>query len=1028
MIILHGSWIENQFVLWGEGEPGDAMKGRRGRPPRKPGMKPHPFQAGREELAKALKDIYPRAVWKGPLPLRSFWLKLPTDRYFPQGSPGVLTEEPENEIGLAEWEITGIALSPALFIEKIVSGFQGKMPEDMDDVKLADDWQFWIHCGWFLIRLLCRQKFVPSLAAAGSEQARAVWLPVLEDPEDRKTLRNLIEAMPPVCWAPVKEPDGEPVYKSPKDAMMDFLFKATDELIRHWLVDMDSKEENLPIERKWLIALHSKNRILGGNRNQIKKLAEGIRKWTAPLRENQGNFRTCFYLKEPRNSKEKWHLSFHFQAADDPDLLVAADEIWKMSEESAVFMNRPFERPQERFLEDLGKAMKIFPPIERALDTARPAECSLSEDEAYRFLKEVSVLLQGRGFGVILPEWWREKNRRKLGLRLELRPIEKEGQGEPKAVLGLESLVEYNWKISLGNQTIEYEELRRLAAQRKPLIKAGDQWVELDINAIKGIFKWLEDHHQTGTAALGEILRFAAGKTDFPAVHSIQATGWISGFLHGPREELSFRLLDTPEGFQGVLRPYQIRGLSWLAFMKVHGLGACLADDMGLGKTIQVIALILHEHRNRESEGAVLLICPTSLVGNWYKEFNRFAPGLKLMIHHGSERLSGDEFIQAVSKVDVVISTYNLVYRDIDTLAGVRWRGIILDEAQNIKNANTKQAAAVRKCRGGYRIALTGTPVENRLQELWAIMDFLNPGYLGSREKFRHEFAIPIEKYGSQEKTQTLRQLTQPFILRRLKTDPTIIQDLPEKQEMKVYCSLSREQVFLYQETVRELMENIQFLDGIKRRGRILAALTRLKQICNHPALIKGEAFAAKEDSGKLDRLTSMLEEVLDSGEKALIFTQYAKMGKILMTFLARRFQREVLFLHGGLPKKKRDEMISRFQRDDGPDLFVLSLRAGGLGLNLTKANHVFHYDRWWNPAVENQATDRAFRIGQTKNVQVHKFICTGTLEEKIEALIEQKKFIAEQVIGSGEAWLTELSNEELRKLIELDRNMLVEE
>ncbi len=413
-----------------------------------------------------------------------------------------------------------------------------------------------------------------------------------------------------------------------------------------------------------------------------------------------------------------------------------------------------------------------------------------------------------------------------------------------------------------------------------------------------------------------------------------------------------------------------------------------------------------------------MLICPTSVVGNWQREAARFTPSLKVMVHHGAARRKGEDFVAEAKAHDLVISSYSLLARDEALLAGVNWRTVALDEAQNIKNRNTRQSRAVRRIPAAHRIALTGTPVENRLAELWSIMDFLNPSYLGSSEQFQQRYGRPIERHGDQQALTQLRKITAPFILRRLKSDPRIIQDLPDKNEMKVYCNLTMEQATLYQAFVQEMMAQIERSDGMMRRGLVLKMLLRLKQLCNHPAQFLGDNSKLEGRSGKLARLGEMLEEALQEGDKALVFTQFAEMGAMLQTWLQERFGREVLYLYGGTERSARERMISRFQVGP-PSIFVLSLKAGGLGLNLTAANHVFHFDRWWNPAVENQATDRAYRIGQTRNVQVHKFICVGTLEERIDALIESKKALAESVIGGdGEGWLTELSAAQLRQLV----------
>jgi SNF2 family DNA or RNA helicase/intein/homing endonuclease len=458
-----------------------------------------------------------------------------------------------------------------------------------------------------------------------------------------------------------------------------------------------------------------------------------------------------------------------------------------------------------------------------------------------------------------------------------------------------------------------------------------------------------------------------------------------------------------------------------------------VANNILCHNTVQLITFLLHLQEQNALEAPTLLVCPTSVLGNWEREVKKFGPTLKVLVHHGDKRAKGKAFPAAIKGKDLIVTSYALVFRDAKEIQGVKWQGLVLDEAQNIKNSESKQSKTVREIEASFKIALTGTPVENRLQELWSILEFLNPGYLGPRNFFQRRFAIPIEKYGDRESLHTLRSLVRPFILRRLKTDKEIIQDLPEKQEMTVFCSLAAGQAALYQKVVEESIANLESAEGIQRRGMILALLVKLKQLCNHPALVNAAAKPKElsinsQESGKLQRLVEMLEEVVAEGDRALIFTQFAEWGKLLKPHLEKHLGREVLFLYGGIKQQQREEMIDRFQHDpQGPPIMILSLKAGGTGLNLTRATHVFHYDRWWNPAVENQATDRVFRIGQTRNVQVHKFVCTGTLEEKIHDMIESKKALAEQVVSAGENWLTELDTDQLRNLLILDRDAIIE-
>jgi SNF2 family DNA or RNA helicase len=581
--------------------------------------------------------------------------------------------------------------------------------------------------------------------------------------------------------------------------------------------------------------------------------------------------------------------------------------------------------------------------------------------------------------------------------------------------------------------------LAELARLKVPLVRVRGQWVELDDRHLKAALKFLAAK-RSGTMTAAEVLGAAIGTGGAPGelpLAKVDADGWLGDLLSGQADE-RLAPAEAPEGFRGTLRPYQRRGLSWLSFLGRLGVGAILADDMGLGKTVQLLALLSsggatprtprakggeddHAHVQDEAAGPTLLICPMSLTGNWQREAERFTPELAVHVHHGADRLAGAELAAALSTADLVITTYQTVVRDLAALSAVRWSRVVSDEAQAIKNHLSQQAKAVGSLPARSRIALTGTPVENQLSELWSIMQFVNPGMLGGQKEFRERYAVPIERHGSEEAARELRQITQPFMLRRLKTDKSIISDLPDKQEMKVWCNLTQEQASLYEATVTDMLSRIEDASSdISRRGLVLATMAKLKQVCNHPAHLIGDGSRLPGRSGKLARLEELCEEIAAEGDKALCFTQYAEFGRMLQPYLAARIGCPVLFLHGGTSRKQRDAMVARFQEADEPVLFLLSLKAGGTGLNLTAANHVIHVDRWWNPAVEDQATDRAFRIGQRRDVQVRKFVCVGTLEEKIDAMIEQKKALAEQIVGTGESWLTDLSAAALREVLTL--------
>ena len=572
------------------------------------------------------------------------------------------------------------------------------------------------------------------------------------------------------------------------------------------------------------------------------------------------------------------------------------------------------------------------------------------------------------------------------------------------------------------------------------LVNLKGQWVEVDRERLsQALAQWKRVESEAGEGGISFIegMRLLAGA---PADLGGEAAGregdrewafvnagtWLSEVLSGLRDPATLASGRQNRGFRGTLRPYQEIGRDWLRFLSSLGLGACLADDMGLGKTIQILSLLASlQPAKKEGAHPSLLVLPASLLSNWKDEMKRFAPSLKACFVHPSETGQGEIEAMAADPEraflgkDVVLTTYGMLLRQ-KWLIDREWRLVILDEAQAIKNPGAGQTRAVKKLRGEARIVLTGTPVENRLSDLWSLFDFLSPGLLGSAGRFK-DFVKGLERR-EQERYAPLRHLVRPYILRRLKTDKAIIADLPDKTEMKTHCGLTQKQAALYLRSVEELSRALQGQDGMKRRGLVLAYLLRFKQICNHPSQLLGDGLYGPADSGKFDRLRDLGEEIASRQERALVFTQFREMTEPLASFLGEIFGREGLVLHGGTPVRTRKALIDAFAREDGPPFFVLSLKAGGTGLNLTSASHVIHFDRWWNPAVENQATDRAFRIGQKRNVVVHKFITRGTVEEKIDALIEEKSELADGILKAGaETLLTEMGDKELLDLVALN-------
>ncbi|MEO3946059.1 DEAD/DEAH box helicase [Gorillibacterium sp. CAU 1737] len=671
----------------------------------------------------------------------------------------------------------------------------------------------------------------------------------------------------------------------------------------------------------------------------------------------------------------------------------------------------------------------------------------LTEEAAWELLSRSALQLAEAGAAVLLPSWWERVRRTRPRLKAKMKSSVGSVQGQ--SLFGLDRILSFDWRFAIGEEELTEEEFRDLLEEKRRLIQFRGQWIQLDPTQLAQIREAMKRAKKRGGLTFREVMEMhlmgevpasdhtGALDPDDRIMMELELDATLQQMFQQleHKERLPFEA--APAAFHGSLRRYQEEGVAWLLFLRSIGLGGCLADDMGLGKTIQWICYLLSVKEQQEQgeaagRGPSLLICPTSVLGNWQKELERFAPSLRVHLHYGPNRLKGEAFVEKVSEVDLVLTSYTLSHLDERELQQLEWGSICLDEAQNIKNAYTKQASSIRRLTGYHRIAMTGTPVENRLTELWSIFDFLNPGYLGSLREFTHRFVNAIER--SEDRAEPLsrvQQLVKPFLLRREKRDPAIRLDLPDKNEGKVYVSLTTEQATLYENHIQTMFERLEKLTALERRGLILSSLTRLKQVCDHPSLLLHEAKAPwRGRSSKLERLLDMVRELRSEGDRCLIFTQFVEAGHLLERALREELGEPALFLHGGTPRAQRDEMIARFQDDRLPDaerpgIFILSLRAGGIGLNLTAANHVFHFDRWWNPAVENQATDRAYRIGQTRLVQVHKFITLGTLEERIDEMIERKLDLSSRIVGASENWITELSTDDLRELFRLRREWI---
>jgi SNF2 family DNA or RNA helicase len=994
MRVLHGFWSPRRgLCLWAE----DSSLTVKSQSQALRSARPHPF-AVPAEIPAGKQD---EAV-----------LLLPSLRKSPLDSPELIRINPrppaQTRAALLPWRVPVTVLDPAAALAVLA--------DPAPDVRCGASLGYLAEVATFAKDLVSRGRVLPALIRDGAS-ARALWRPFLQG-HDAMVMQSLVRAMPPVCRAEPGHEDPDELLDAALGALVDV--SARDRLSSGGGFSFQYGQERAASEA-WLAALTSPDGRFDADPAELDELAEALQPWDEEGTGLTGPARLTFRLTEATEATEatedepEWHLEFLLQSMVDPSLLVSATQVW--ADDGSL--SRWLPRSQEVLLGELGRATRIYPELADGLRRAQPSALGMDAESVYRFLSTMAPALDEAGFGLLLPSWW-DKRRRLALTAAASTPVD--GVVAKASKFGQDQLMDFRWRLAVGDDTLTDDEIAALAQAKAPLVRLRGQWVAVDHDQLKRGLEFLASkQHTQATAA--EVLRLAASHPDdldtpLPLAQ-VSADGWLGDLLSGavPR---SVRPVELPGEFAATLRPYQERGLSWLSFLSDLGLGSCLADDMGLGKTVQLLALEAAQRAADPETGPTLLLCPMSLVGNWEREAAKFAPDLRVYPHHGRERLRGDELSIRLHNTDLVLTTYATATRDVDELSGYDWRRVVLDEAQAIKNSLSQAAKAVKRLRAAHRVALTGTPVENRLAELWSIMDFLNPGMLGTGEHFRTRYAIPVERHGLTEPARRLRDVTRPYVLRRLKTDPSIISDLPEKIEIKQYCQLTSEQASLYQSVVDDMMEKIESTEGIERRGNVLAAMAKLKQVCNHPALLLHDRSAIARRSGKVIRLEEILEEVLAEGDKVLCFTQFTEFAEMLLPHLATRFGTDIAYLHGGTPKSRRDELVTRFQSADGPPIFLLSLKAGGTGLNLTAASHVIHLDRWWNPAVENQATDRAFRIGQTRNVQVRKFICTGTLEEKIDEMIEEKKALADMVVTDGEGWLTELDTTDLRKVFEL--------
>ena len=861
------------------------------------------------------------------------------------------------------------------------------------------------------VGLVARGRLLPTVGAGDAD----IWRAGPLDPADLSWLRELAAAFPPAAHA-LAVPGSRPMRLRSPEALIRDLWDAIADLIarspaatRTTASPAFAAPEPTQVGdlAEWLA--DTTDGLAAGARLGLR-----IEAGPAEGRESDGAegaeeadgvrgvevFGGVTDVEGSDGAAPAFRLVLQLRSNADPSLIVDAAALWSQPE---TVLSRFGPQAETDLLLALRRGAPVWPPLAEALRQASPSAVDLDDDALASLLGPAAEELAGAGIEVLWPSSL-------LGDGLELRAVPTPAPEKlTEAGFGLAALLDFRWQLTLDGALLDADEVAALAEAKRPLIRLRGRWVILD-PALLGRLRRPPRTRMRISEALGAVL---AGSAEIDGET-------VTVIAEGPLADLAARVagiasaplpLEPPPGLLATLRPYQQRGLAWLAGMCDAGLGGCLADDMGLGKTIQVIAL--HLHRREAKAGPTLVVCPASLLGTWEREVRRFTPDVPVRRYHG-----GGRHLEDLADDEIVLVTYGVVLRDSARLAEVGWGLVVADEAQHAKNPLSRTARELRAVPATARIALTGTPVENRLSELWSILDWTTPGLLGQLEAFTRRVAVPVERYRDPEATARFAALIRPFLLRRRKTDPGIAPELPRKTETDLFVPLTAEQVTLYEAMVRETMEAIETRQGIERAGLVFKLLTALKQICNHPAQYLKQPGPLDGRSGKLAAFDELTDLILAGDESMLVFTQYTQMGTLLQQHLDARGIGS-LFLHGGVPVPRREEMVARFQAGEVP-VFLLSLKAGGTGLTLTRATHVLHYDRWWNPAVEDQATDRAYRIGQDRPVQVHRLIAEGTLEDRIAALLETKRELADAVIGSGEGWIAELSDAELAELVGL--------
>lgn len=871
----------------------------------------------------------------------------------------------------------------------LVLDYFGGFVDVVDCESLSESFIYLNKLTQFVMKLIEKLYFIPTVKTRGT-MFRIVYEPIITNKQLARIVNQFEENIPADLFV-----DGQP----PKDFVSDFIRNYLNYVVYKFLSIKAYKFKNIKSGHYMIKDLEQKAVMKNID------LAESFSEWFDELYLGKYDVSPFFVIE--KKEEEIFELKVHIKNRKTGES-VLIDELY-VKEQVFDANSSDIAKIVEK---QLNYAIKYMPELEALFDNEEKLSLSLNLNEVYKIITQTAYYLQKAQIEVILPEELVNIVVPRASINAKVKSnragdLVDVFNNTSSSSISLDEILEFSYEVAIGDEKISMEEFQKLVASQQGLIKYKDHYVLVDKEESKKIFEQVLKANHSKMSRLELIHASMSGQLDNYDFDYDEAFSTIIKDFTKPID------VDPPIGLKGDLRPYQKTGLKWLWTNITKGFGCCMADDMGLGKTIQVISFILKMKEEGKLKKPVLVVCPTTLMGNWMKELEMFAPDLKAVIYHGSER-------QLDLKNDIILTTYAIMRLDIEELKKQQWAMLIVDEAQNVKNPDTAQTLAIKSIKSDVKIAMTGTPVENRLTELWSIFDFINRGYLGSLKEFQKSYAIPIERFKENSRANKLKMSVSPFVLRRLKTDKNVITDLPEKLVLDDYCYLTKSQAALYEKTLSEMMDKITGVVGINRRGNIFKLITALKQICNHPRQFLKAGEIGKELSGKMEKCVSLVQNIIDNDEKTLIFTQYKEMGDILCSVLNEECGIEPLFFHGSLSIAQREKLIEDFKNNPESKVMILSLKAGGTGLNLTSATNVIHYDLWWNPAVEDQATDRTYRIGQEKNVMVHRLITLGTFEEKIDEMLKSKKELANMAVYEGEKIITELSDNEIYEIFSL--------